>query len=193
MVTERLLREVLDMRYYGRHLILLLSFLFSSCYATSSSLDLREQTSVPSGETVVFGRVNVIMDDKPVTWGYTFMGRQDPGMFRILVQFDATPQVLSHGLTDNGVFVWHLPPDGYTIAGFNYHVGTSGRIMAQFRVPQGISLLYIGTLEIRMKNYISYRMVVVDESDEAKRDLKSRFPELQGDVVKALMKLEVQH
>jgi len=47
-------------RHGGRHLIVLLSVLFSSCLATSSSLDLREKTPVPSGETVVFGRVNVI-------------------------------------------------------------------------------------------------------------------------------------
>lgn len=169
---------------------MLLSVLLSSCYATSSSLDLREKTPVPSGETVVFGRVNVIMDDKPVTWGYTVMGRQEPGMFRILVQTDATSQAVSHGLTENGAFVWHLPPGGYTIAGFKYHVGTSGRIMAHFTVPPGTPLLYVGTLEIRMRSIVSYRTGVVDEFDEANRDLKARYPELRGDVARSLMTLE---
>ena len=181
------------MRYGRFYLIVLLSILFSSCHATSSSLDLREKTPVPSGETVVFGRVNVIMDNVPVTWGYTFMGRQEPGMFRILVQSDATSQVVSHGLTDNGFFVWHLPRGGYTIAGFHYHVGTSGRIMARFTAPPATPLLYIGTLEIRTRKHVSYRLGVVDEFDEANRDLKTRFPGFQGDAFRSLMRLEEPH
>lgn len=173
-------------------LLFLLSMMLWTCYATTSSLDLREKTPVPTGETIVFGRINVIMDNVPVTWGYTFMGRTEPGMFRVLIQSDTTSQAISHGLTGNGSFVWHLPPGGYTIVGFKYHTGTSGRIMAHFTVLEGSPLLYIGTLEFRMTKYTLYRMNITDEFEEAKQDLKSRFPELQGESVKSLMTLEKQ-
>lgn len=183
---ERTRCEVPNIRYGRRHLVALLSVLLSSCYATSSSLDLREKTPVPAGESVVFGRVNVIMDNAPITWKYTLMGRQEPGMFRIHVLSDATSQVVSHGLTGNGFFVWHLPPGSYTIAGFRYHVQVKGRITARFTVPPGTPLLYIGTLEIQNL----FRTNIVDDFDDANRDLRTRFPDLQGNAVKSLMKLE---
>lgn len=178
------------MRYGRYHLVVLLSILLTSCYATSSRLDLREKTPVPAGESVVFGRVNVILDNVPVTWKFTAMGRQEPGMFRILVQSDATSEAVSHGLTGTGFFVWHLPPGSYTIAGFQYHVGTSGRIMARFTVPPETPLLYVGTLEIPTTRFVLYRTNIVDEFADANRDLKTRFPDLTGNAVKSLMKLE---
>ena len=156
----------------------------------TNPIDFSKAKTVPQEEAVVFGRVNVIYKDEPKVWGKL----SSPGVFNILVLPGGSSEAFLHMLREDGSFYWHLPLGSYTISGFQWtgRGGTrSGRIFAEFTIPERKSITYIGKLTLIFDRNYSSVMQIEDDFDQAIQEFKKKFPETKEEPVKNLMKLEV--
>jgi hypothetical protein len=179
-----------------RFLSLALILFLSGC--ATKPIDLSTAKAVPQEEAVVFGSVDIIHKDEPEAWGKL----SSPGSFSILVLARGSSEAFSHRLREDGAFYWHLRPGDYTITQLTWERERSGswstgsekvtgRIFANFKVAEGGSLNYIGTLTIIFEDK-GYRYVtkVEDEFDQASKVFRSKFPNIKREAVKNLMQLE---
>jgi len=176
------------MGWEKRFLLLALILFLSGC--ATNPIDFSKAKTVPQEEAVVFGRVNVIYKDEPKVWGKL----SSPGVFNILVLPGGSSEAFSHMLREDGSFYWHLPLGSYTISGFQWtgRGGTrSGRIFAEFTIPERKSITYIGKLTLIFDRNYSSVMQIEDDFDQAIQEFKKKFPEIRDEPVKNLMKLEV--
>jgi hypothetical protein len=184
------------MDWIRRFLSLVLILFLSGC--ATNPIDLSKAKTVPQEEAVVFGRVNIIHKNEPKVWGKL----SSPGVSYILVLPGGSQEAFSHMLREDGTFYWHLRPGDYTIAELTWErerggfwssgrEKVTGRIFTNFKVAEGGSLNYIGTLTIVFedKGY-RYFMRVEDEFDQASKVFSSKFPNIKGEAVKNLMQLE---
>lgn len=172
-----------------RRFLSLALILFLSCCVTNP-IDFSKAKTVPQEEAVVFGHVNIIYRDEPKVWGKL----SSPGVFYILVLPGGSSEAFSHMLREDGSFYWHLPPGSYAISGFQWtgRGGTrSGRIFAEFTIPERKSITYIGKLTLIFDGNYNSSMRIEDDYDQAIQEFKKKFPEIKDDSVKNLMKLEV--
>jgi hypothetical protein len=184
------------MNWARRYLSIILILSLTGC--ATNPIDLSKAKAVPMEEAVVFGRVNIIHKNEPKVWGKL----SSPGGFYISVLPGGSSEAFSHTLREDGSFYWHLRPGDYTIAGLTWErerkgflssgwEKVTGRIFANFKVAEGGSLNYIGTLTIVFedKGY-RYFMRVEEDFDQASKVFSSKFPNIKGEAVKNLMQLE---
>lgn len=137
----------------------------------------------PRGEAIVLGRVKVIADGKSVNWsGWSV------APFRLYLQADSSSTAVGHTVSGDGAFSWHLPPGGYTLAGFAWGE-RSGHVVARFAAPAPPATLCIGTLTITVERG-RYRSAVEDECEQLVRGFTSRLPRVTSGHVTHLMRLE---
>ncbi len=137
-------------------LVLTLAALLGGC---AKDMAFRKGQALPPGEGIVYGQVVVLLRGAPVKWGDggllhgsgTLWGH---GYFRISVvpETDVQP-VYQDLLTEEGAFVWRLPPGRYRMVGYEWEFlaypveyRASNRIGATFDVPPAGRSQYIGTL-----------------------------------------------
>jgi len=184
------------MDWIRRFLLIALILFLWGC--ATNPIDLSKVKTLPKEEAVVFGRVDIIYKNEPTVWGKL----SSPGGFYIFVLPGGSSEAFSHMLREDGTFYWHLQPGDYTIAELAWERATSGfwssgwekvtgRIFANFKVAEGGSLNYIGTLTIVFedKGY-RYFLRVGDDFDQATKVFSSKFPDIKGEAVKNLMQLE---
>ena len=184
------------MNWARRYLSIILILSLTGC---ATSIDLLKTKTVPQNESVVFGRIKVISKGKEVNWTTYPILR-----FNVSILKEGSSEGVMYMVTPgDGSFYWHLRPGDYTIASFDWARRTTdflglpdteqirGRIFANFKVAEGGSLNYIGTLTIVFedKGY-RYFMKVEDDFDQASKVFSSKFPNIKGEAVKNLMKLE---
>ncbi len=172
-------------------LILVIGLLITGCYVPSL-VDISDIKTLPPGEAIVFGRVKVISDGEPLEWGVHLK------RFLVSILPDGRSTEEDYELSGDGFFYWHLRPNSYTITAFQYInlslIGTpagtrSGRIFAQFTIPKGKPVIYIGTLRLDFFGN-RYNMLIEDDYDNALQRLRSTLGEITGEVTKSLMQLE---
>ena len=176
------------MRQQGFILVLILSL--AGC--ASSPIVLSNTKAVPPQEVIVFGRVKVISQDTPVTWG-TSQWDQWKGGFTIRLVPEGNPNgAVFYLLLGDGSFYWHLKPGRYWIATFGWSgaINYSGRLGAKLLIAEARSPLYVGTLVVRFVAGMRYFTGVEDEYAQALQELQRKFPELQGEAAKELLQLE---
>ncbi len=126
--------------------------LFTSCAQRQRSLppispiDLRTEKSIPVGETIIFGRVNVVSNDKPIIWDEPLWYG-----FHLYLISDSGSEPIVYTLFQDGTFSWHLPPGHYKITGFRWSRGRHyliRPIFASFSVSKQLEPAYIGELVI---------------------------------------------
>lgn len=168
----------------------------------ASPIDLSTAKSIPAGETVVFGRVKVIVNEKPFIW-------DDPrwDKFHLYLLPDSGSEPVVYTLAHDGSFNWHLLPGRYTITSFKWYRGSNyllRLISASFSVPEQVKPIYIGTLVIKLtqtgaRGYpqSSWRlprdfplMHIEDDYRQALQGLRHNIPRIKGDITKNLMRLE---
>jgi hypothetical protein len=184
------------MNWARRYLSIILILFLTGC--ATNPIDLSKAKTVLQEEAVVFGRVNIIHKNEPTVWGKL----SSPGGFYIFVLPGGSSEAFSHMLREDGTFYWHLRPGDYTIAELTWErerkgflssgwEKVTGRIFANFKVAEGGSLNYIGTLTIvfEEKGY-RYFMRVEDDFDQASKVFSSKFPNIKREAVKNLMQLE---
>lgn len=141
------------------------------------------------GKSIVFGSVEVVEDGKPKEWKMTWTGLQE---FKLLIIASDDPQAVIYKLAADGSFAWALAPGDYTIAGYELSKGTSvrsGRIWAEFSVPQDAESVYIGDLKLLMDKGI-YSFGIADSYTEAIEKYRTKFQSKSDQPVKALMALQ---
>jgi hypothetical protein len=176
------------MNWNRRCFLLTLTLFLAGC--ASNPIDFSKAKTAPQEETVVFGRVNVIYKDEPKVWGKL----SSPGVFYVLVLPSGSSEAFSHMLREDGFFYWHFPPGSYAISGFQWATrgGTrSGRIFAEFTIPERKSIAYIGKLTLIFDGNYRFSMRIEDDYDQAIQEFRKKFPEIKEEPVKNLMKLEV--
>jgi hypothetical protein len=178
------------MNWAIRSLSVILILFLTGC--VTNPIDLSKAKTVPQEEAVVFGRVNIIYKNEPKVWGKL----SSPGVFYILVLPSGSSEAFSHMLREDGSFYWHLSPGSYAISGFQWTGGSgggtkSGRIFAEFVVPQKKSVTYIGKLILIFDGSYRSNTQVEDDYEQAIQGFKKKFPEIKDEPVKNLMKLEV--
>jgi len=169
---------------------LTLILLVAGC--ATNPIDFSKGKIVPQEEGVVFGRVNLIYKNEPRVWGKL----SSPGVFYILVLPSGSSEAFSHMLREDGSFYWHLSPGSYAISGFQWTGAgrgftKSGRIFAEFVVPERKSISYVGKLTLIFDGDYRFNMRIEDDYDQAIQDFKKKFPEIKEEPVKTIMKLEV--
>lgn len=111
--------------------------------------------------------------------------------FGVYILPEATSLPFEYWLGGDGSFYWLLRPGEYTITSFHW-VGLvshkRGRIFAQFVIPEGQTIVYIGTLTISFDEERYSR--VEDEYPQALQALRSKFGEVTQEPDKSLMHLE---
>jgi hypothetical protein len=153
-------------------------------------IELSKTRVVPPGESAVFGRVIVLVEGKTrtfTTWGGSYLC--------LYLQPSSGSEAYETWVRqEDGYFYWHLPSGTYTLAGYRFmegHGTTKGRIFAEFSVPEGKPLVYVGDMTMALgsgRQHIRFD----DNSEEAARHFKGAFPEIQGLATTSLMRLENQ-
>lgn len=175
-------------KYYILSSLLILVLLLTGCLATST-IDISKNEVVPEKESVVFGRVNLILGGEPVIWRKLSIPMHSGQIFVLTI---ATSKAVIYNLTGDGSFYWHLPPGDYSIAAIEFAAGggnINARIFADFQVPEEKSVIYIGKLTLVFSK-LRYYMNVEDDYEQEIEKFKNKFPEIKGEIVKNLMKLE---
>ena len=171
-------------KWPGFFLAVALSLILNGC--ASSPIILSETTIVPQNEGIVFGRVKVMSDGKTMRLTSIFGART----WEISILPNGSSRAIYCLLNGEGYFYWHLPPGGYTIAGFEGAGGRiKGRLFAHFTVLRESSVTYIGTLTILFTGE-RYARFIEDEYDLAVTKFKSKFPKIKGEITKNSMKIE---
>ncbi|MCH9639996.1 MAG: hypothetical protein K0U40_10965, partial [Betaproteobacteria bacterium] len=111
-----------------------------------SPIDLETEKSIPVGEVIIFGRVNVVINEKSFVW-------DDPlwDKFYLYLISDSDSEPIVYPLLQDGTFSWHLPPGNYTITSFRWSRARNNLIrpvFASFSVSGQLEPVYIGELVI---------------------------------------------
>ncbi len=173
---------------FARVVSIIVAALLAGC---TSAVDLTPADAVPPSEGVVFGRVKMVWKGETKTLT-SMLGEST---LSVVLLADGSSNATSVPLRDDGSFYWHLPPGGYTIAGFEgltpdlFSRRMKGRIFARFGARQTLAT-YVGTLTLLFEAPPGYRMVVADDYAQAVKDLADRFPRLALTSQKDLMVLE---
>lgn len=158
-------------------------------FGCATSGQMTDVEAPKPGQALVFGSVTVLEDGKPQKWGMTWTGTRE--FWLLLLPKDGT-RAISYRLGNDGTFAWGLEPGNYSIAGYELSKGgqsRSGRIWAQFTVPEESKSLYIGHLEIEFIGGL-YRYGVDDRYDAALESFHTEFPDVIGAPGKAVMEIE---
>lgn len=167
-------------------LVFVLILFLASC--APSPIKLSEIHQMAQYERIVFGRVKVILGKEVINWEWKLFG---PGKFDISILPDASSKAFSYRLSGGGSFYWHLPPGGYSIAGFHWERNgfSGGRIFADFTVPKEKTATYIGTLMILFGGG-RYYFTIKDDFEEAVNAFNSKFATFKEPITKSLLRLE---
>lgn len=163
------------------HLLVLLCLLFflAGCIPLPKGV-LGTKNSLPAGESAVFGR---IMTETKMPKG-TYVSVMD---VQRSIPVLKTPPLKDHG----GLFCWHLPPGQYAV----FELGRGGnttlyshRVYAEFEVSSPGQLIYVGCLNISLKEEDG--TFVIDDFEQDFTSLKTNYPLVGGTPTKNLFKLE---
>lgn len=175
-------------REFSMCLLFFLIVLAAGC--ATFPIELSKTRVVPPGESAVFGRVIVLVEGKArtfTTWGGSYLC--------LYLQPSSGSEAYETWVRqEDGYFYWHLPPGTYTLAGYRFiegHGTTKGRIFAEFIVPEGKSLVYVGNMTLALGS--GRQQILFDDNfEEAVKHFKGAFPEIQGLATTSLMRLENQ-
>jgi len=180
--------NVVRNKSYTPYLLPILLFLFAGC--ASGTIDLSKTKVVPQGESVVFGWVNVILGGNPVVnWGKVSVPIYSG---KIFVLSNATSKAVAYNLSGDGTFYWHLPSGDYSIAAIEFAArggNVNVPIFADFQITQDKPIIYIGKLTL-VYGGLRAHIDVEDHFSQEIEKFKNKFPEIKGEPVKNLMKLE---
>jgi hypothetical protein len=176
--------------YYISTFLFILVLFLAGCSPLPPTIDILKNSVIPDRESVVFGRINVILGGNPVvTWGKFGIPMYDGRIFLLRI---GTSKAVGHILSGDGSFYWHLPPGDYSILAFEFggrSSNVSARIFANFRVPEEQLITYIGKITLVFSDS-RYHMNVEDDYEQAVEKFKNKFPEIKGEIVRNLMKME---
>jgi hypothetical protein len=166
-----------------------LALLLAGC-ASTSQIALNDINSVSPEERIVFGRVHVMEGEKSIEWSKKLFG---PGTFEVVVLPESSSRAAYYQLSGDGTFYWRLIPGKYAIAAFEWQSGIrrTGRIFAEFTIPQEPKPAYIGTLRILFVGN-RYGFFVVDEYEKAVGAFREEFTGADVTPIKSLMELEAR-
>jgi len=148
-----------------------------------------EPLAPPKDTALVFGRIVVAENDKPVSLGGIFLPNSEGRFLRV----DDGGEELRASLEDDGGFYLLLPPGTYLLA----EVGRSFDPKVAFRVPPATGngeAYYLGTLRLDVRSeepligrsYYLARVRVEDELEPARQTLAKNFPDFKGPVTENL-------
>jgi hypothetical protein len=188
-------------------LVLTIVLLLTSCAGTTpllpaSPIDLITAKTIPVRESVVFGRVKLIVNEKPFVWDEPQWDN-----FRLYLLPDSGSEPIVYTLARDGSFYWHLLPGRYTITSFKWRRGANyliRPIFASFSIPEQMASVYIGTLAISLTQtgppgysqatwklpQASPLMHIEDDYEQALQGLRSNISGIKGGATKSLMRLE---
>lgn len=165
--------------------------LFLALACGTSGIQLPSVGAAPSGESVVFGSVEVegkLLAKAPVI---------TPGGEEISVWDLGADEEIATG--DPGEFYWHLPPGRYAIMHYredrtiivplvaSQRKWHELKLAAEFTVPEEPSVLYIGTLRLVIEDEDHIKKSIRDDFDTAVSTFRSKYPRAKGSVTKQLM------
>ena len=180
MEEDRVSQRGIDLCTFA--FVFTVALVLSGC--ASSPIDLSKTEPFPQNQGVVFGRVRIISDGETEKLTTIF----GESRFGVLLLPDQSSKAMYVPLKDDGSFFWHLPPGGYTIAGFEYQHSKTGRVFAHFDVIKD-RVAYVGTLVITFRGN-RYAISVEDEYESAIKKFRESFSEITGEARKSLLEME---
>jgi hypothetical protein len=169
------------------HLFSLLLFLsvIAGCETAGTVKDVEQPVT---GQSIVFGHVDVVIDGEIQEWGYGWSGVVS---CCLMILPPDSNQAITYKIDEDGIFYWSLEPGEYQLLGFRFQKGTSsqvGIVGGRFTVPEDTDAMYIGNITINMMKG-RYITVVEDNSKELVASYKSKFPDHTDHITTALLQL----
>jgi len=173
--------------------ILLKSIYLTCCLLFLSScateIEQREQLEQPTtGQTVVFGHVDMIIDGEAQEWGFSWAGTKS---CCLLILPPDSNHAMTYQINDDGMFYLSLNPGEYQLLGFRFQKDTKSRvgtINGTFNVPADSEAIYIGNITIKMVKG-RYKTIVQDDTADPINKYKTKFPQRSGQVITSLLEL----
>jgi hypothetical protein len=161
--------------------LLCVSSFFSACTPAVRSFD--------EGQSVAFGQVEVIADDKKVE---NLQGIGDVTGAGLVLLRPGEEKAEYIALSGDGEFYWDLGPGRYSIVAFQY-LSKGGRrsinLGARFTVPATPTSVYVGDLVVLLNDF--YQSVgMADRYEDALLRLASAYPDHPAATAKDLVQFE---
>jgi len=146
---------------------------------------MKDVEQIATDTRVVFGSVDVYVNDDKEKWGIKFTGSN---YFYLTILPPDSNEAITYRLGKEGVFYWTLPPGEYTLLGYfwqNLQTERSGHIGTSFRVPDAGPDVYVGSIEFH-GNVALLVPRIEDRFDQIAALYDKKFPGRQGSTVKQL-------
>ncbi len=146
--------------------------------------------SAASGETVVFGKLNLVRDGKEPKIGRITMFGGGGTAALVLPGNAGTALVLD--MDEQGWFSWRLRPGAYSLLGFISVEGNKTLfhdIRAQFSVDHNDAAIYIGDINLE-SSASRYSAGIQDSGSEAFEEIRKRFPGAASPVTRLLQRAD---
>ncbi len=164
----------------------LLVLLLSACVPSQT---IKEVETPISGQSIVFGSLEVIEDGERKSWGMSWSGGE---VFRLLLLAPGSDTAMIYTLDKSGEFNWSLAPGEYTLVGYELARGAhirSGRLWSRFQVAEGSAGVYLGKLTVSL-NKGRFLFSVKDEYARAAAAFRKRYPSIDGAPQKADLQMD---
>lgn len=163
--------------------------LFISVIAGCETAPIVKDVEQPvTGQSIVFGHVDVVIDGEIQEWGYGWTGAVS---CCLMILPPDSNQAITYKIDEDGIFYWNLAPGEYQLLGFRFQKGSAskvGIVGASFTVPEDADAVYIGDITIIMVKG-RYVTKIEDKADELLAVYKSKFPDRTGNISTALLQL----
>ena len=177
----------------SRLLIIIASMLIVGC---STAVKMESAPSLSKQQAIVFGKVNVIVDGKPVK--LTTSGFKS--YLTIEFRREASSTIMEYKVGETGYFFWSLPPGEYEVLGtygFSADVGVFDSMipLAQpvwipFTVTSGLENSYLGDLTLELNKNGQGEQHLDDHYSAAIKVFHKRYPEVESEPQNKVSKLE---
>ena len=161
-------------------------FVLSACETQTVQ---REQLEQPTtGQSVVFGHADVIVDGKVKEWGLGWTGIKS---CCLLLLPPTSNKTMTYQINDDGMFYFSLNPGEYQLLGFRFQKDAAslvGGIGGVFTVPEESQAIYIGNISIDMVKG-AYITRVEDDIADSLNKYKAKYPQQSDQVMTSLLQL----
>ena len=161
----------------------------SLLYACATPQVIESVEAPVAGESIAFGSVELFQDGEKKNWGMTWEGDR----FCIIpVLPPETSESVCYKVGKDGNFYWSLGSGEHILLGSQIHKGgKSSHMRTRFLliVPDGVSAVYAGNIQIHEKDYL-YTTSIIDDYDNAVKLFNSKYPFQDAKIINRLLVVE---
>jgi hypothetical protein len=149
---------------------------------------LKDAETISVDDRVIFGSVEVFVDNEKQTWGVKWDRHSN---FYLIILPENSSEAHTYHLAKDGNFYWVLPDGKYTLLGYQWQDGGQSRMgefRAEFTAGESGEAKYLGAIEIRGNKQV-LMPEILDKYDLAKPLFNEKFAGRENEPHKSLIAL----